>query len=201
MTITTRSPIQPRNRAKGRRAFTLVEVMIGASLGSFILAAVLSSFLFLGRSGANLINYTEMETQARKALEYFAEDTRQASAVTWTSSTAVTMIVNSQSIYYTYSSGTFTRRVEEPVGTVISTMTLLTGVQEPTTANPFFRAYNINGTQITDFSTATARTTANNTTKQIQISLSASRSNTTVTTATNIVLSARYVLRNKRITV
>lgn len=177
---------RPRHPSRG---FTLVEVMIGATLSSFVLAAVLSTFLFLGRSGANIRNYTDMETQARKALEQFAEDTRQASAVTWASSTSVTLVVNSTNIVYSYASNSLTRTAAGTSTTLLSGITAFS-----------FLAYTINGTAITDFSTATARTTANSTTKQIQISLSAARSSQTVATATNIVLSARYVMRNKRVT-
>lgn len=187
MTTTTRSRA-PDSRHRGR-GFTLVEVLIGATLGSFILLGVLTTFLFLGRSGANLRNYSDMESQARKALETFAEDTRQASAVTWASATSVTLVVNSANITYAYASGNFTRTAN---GT---TTTLLSGI---TTFS--FLAYSITGTAITDYSTATALTTANGLTKQIQISLSAARSTTTVNTATNIVLSARYVMRNKHVT-
>ena len=191
MTTTTLSRHRKSNdRVRG---FTLVEVLIGAALASFVLAGVMSTFLFLGRSGANIRNYTDMESQARKALEMFAEDTRQASAVTWASSDSVTLTVNSVGITYAYASGTFTR-------TASSTTTLLTGIKTPTTTSPFFRAYTINGAEITDFSSTSALTTANNTTKQIQISLEAERTSQTVATATNIVLSARYVLRNKRVT-
>ena len=164
--------------------------MVGASLASFILAGVLSTFLFLGRSGANLRNYTDMETEARKALELFAEDTRQASAVTWVSADSVTLVVNATNITYTYASGSFTRQVSTGAAS-----TILTGI-----TNFSFLAYTITGVAITDFSTAAARTSANGTTKQIQISLSAARNTATVATATNIVLSARYVLRNKRVT-
>ena len=166
-----------------------MEVMVGASLATVVLAAVLSSFLFLGRSGANIRNYNDMEGQARKALELFAEDTRQASNVFWSSSTSVTLTVNTIPVVYTFSGGSFTRTRNG------SSTTLLTGV---TTFS--FLAYTITGAAITDFSTAAARTAANNTTKQIQISLSAARTTQTVATATNIVLSARYVLRNKRVT-
>jgi hypothetical protein len=130
-----------------------------------------------------------MEAQARKALELFAEDTRQASGVTWTSSESVTLVVNGTSITYSHASGVFSRTIG---GT---TSSLLTGI---TTFN--FLAYTISGTAITDFSTAAARTSANGKTKQVQISLSAARTTQTVATATNIVLSARYVLRNKAVT-
>lgn len=189
MTTITRSQNRPEARRRGVRGFSMVEVMIGGALASIILAGTLSTFLFLGRSGANLRNYNDMEAQARKSLEIFAEDTRQASSVTWTSGTSVMLVVNAANIYYSYASGNFTRK------TSTGTTTLLTGI---TTFN--FSAYDINGSGITDFSTTEARTIANNATKQVQISLSAARATQTVTTATNIVLSARYVLRNKKVT-
>ena len=189
MTITTHSPNPSDARVHSARGFTLVEVMVGAALASAVLVAVLTTFLFLGRSGANLRNYNDMEAQARTSLEIFAEDTRQASGVTWTSSESVTLIVNATAIVYSYASGKFIRK------TSAGTKVLLSGI-----TNFTFSAYDINGSAITDFSTSTALTTANNSTKQLQISLSASRTNMTVTDATNIVLSARYVLRNKKVT-
>lgn len=177
--------ITPSPRRKG---FTLVEVMIGATLSSFILAGILTAFLFIGRSGQNLRNYNDMEAQARKALEQFAEDTRQASSVSWASATSLTLTVNSVNITWSFASGALTR-------TAASAQTMINGI---TTFS--FEAYTINGTAITNFSTSSARTAANGQTKQIQISLEAARASTTVTTATNIVLSARFVLRNKRVT-
>lgn len=103
MTTTTPSPARNRirqgrptlPRSPGAGGFTLVELMIGASLASFILAGVLSTFLFMGRSGANVNNYNDMEAQARKALEYFAEDTRQASGVVWSDANTVALTVGS----------------------------------------------------------------------------------------------------------
>lgn len=191
MTTTTQSPI-PKHRRKA--GFTLVEVLIGASLSSFILAGVLSSFLFIGRSGANVQNYNDMESQARKALELFAEDVRQASAITWsaTSSTDITLTVNTASVIYVYDSGarTFTRRTDT------SSQTLITGI----TAGTFvFKAYNVAGTEL-PLATAANRTAAGSSTKQLQISLETSRTNQTVVAATNTVLSARFILRNKRVT-
>jgi prepilin-type N-terminal cleavage/methylation domain-containing protein len=154
MTTTTLSPTRKR---ASRRGFTLVEVMISAGLGAFLLAAVLSTFLFMGRSGTNLQNYSDMEGQARQALEAFAEDVRQASAITWNSNVSMTLTVNSASVVYEYDSSAKT------------------------------------------FSSSD-RTTANSSTKQVQISLEASRTNTTVVAATNTVLSARFILRNKVVT-
>ena len=166
--------------------------MVASTLASFVLAGVLSTFLFLGRSGANLRNYSDMETQARKALETFAEDVRQASAISWTSATNVTLTVNSVAVAYTYDSGagTFTR------GVAGSTTTLITGI----TANTFsFKSYNVAGTEM-PLVTAANLTAASSSTKQLQISLEASRNTKTVSSATNLVLSARYILRNKIVT-
>jgi Tfp pilus assembly protein PilW len=90
-----------------------VEVIIGSSLATFILSGVLSTFLFMGRAGANLWNYSDMESQARRSLELFAEDVRQASAISWTSSTAVTLTVDAVAVSYAYDSShrSFTRTV------------------------------------------------------------------------------------------
>lgn len=168
--------------------FSLVEVMVGATLSTAILAAIIAAFLFIGRSGSNIRNYSDMEAQARKALEQFAEDTRQASSVTWTSSDSVTLVVNSVTVTWSYASGVLNR-------TDTTTRKMIDGI---TTFG--FQAFTINGAAITDFSTTSARVAANGQTKQIQISLEAARNTQTVTTATNIVLSARFVLRNKRVT-
>lgn len=190
MTTTTLSP----THKEGRRlaGFTLVEVLVSASLASFILAGVLSTFLFLGRSGANLQNYSDMEAQARKGLEIFAEDVRQASAITWNSSTNVTLIVNSTAVNYAYNGGT--RIFSRTLGG--TTTALITGVTAGTFA---FKAFNVAGTEM-PLATAANLTAATSSTKQLQISLEASRTSTTVVAATNTVLSARFILRNKIVT-
>jgi len=191
MTTTTRSrarkpagsPLQ-RTVAAG---FTLVEVMVGASLATFILAGVMSTFLFLGRTGANVANYTEMESQARRGLEMFAEDVRQAGSITWNSANSVTLVVNSVPVVYEFDS-TVSSFIRRDPG---NSRTLLSGI---TTFQ--FKGYNINGAEV-DLTDLTA---AGKITKQLQISLRASRTTRTVTSATNTVLSARFILRNKRIT-
>ncbi len=202
MTTTTRSPIPERARGakfhsadRTRRrtgGFTLVEIMIGAALSSFILAGVLSTFLFMGRSGTNVQNYSEMEAQARKSLEIFAEDVRQASAITWASSTTFTIVVNSANIDYAYDSATagFYRRA----GGV--TRKLISGI---TPGSFTFRAFNVAGSEL-PLATAADLTAASSSTKQLQISLECQRRNTTVVAATNTVLSARFILRNKVVT-
>ena len=57
------------SRRRGRAAFTLVEMMIGTTLGSIILGGVLMTFLTMGRNGYNAANYSMMEAEARRALD------------------------------------------------------------------------------------------------------------------------------------
>jgi Tfp pilus assembly protein PilW len=184
--------------------------MIAAGIAAFILAAVLSSFLFLGRSGANIQNYSDMESQARKALELFAEDTRQASAVTWLTNNQIRLTVNGNPHTYTYASGTLTRTTV--IGGNTKSTVLLTGIIAPiartdtnaATCTPFFRGYNINGVEFTAIQyaspSAAELAAASSGTKQLQISMEATRHSKTVVAATNTVLSARFILRNKRVT-
>jgi Tfp pilus assembly protein PilW len=172
---------------------SLVELMVSSTLAVIILSAVLSMFLFLGRTSANVINYAEMEAEARRGLEIFAQDTRQASDLIWNSRTSVNLTVNSTEITYSYnaSDGSFTRTL---AGT---TTTLIQGIKSFT-----YTGYMITGAKvdISDLSTAMKREAASDVTKQIQLYVLASRDTVSVTTATNTVLSARYILRNKRVT-
>lgn len=63
------------------KGFTLVELLIGATLSAAVMAAVFSSYLYLGRSLARLANQQTLETEARRALGYFTQDVEQATGV------------------------------------------------------------------------------------------------------------------------
>ncbi len=201
ITIPRHAPERPFRR----RAFTLVEVLIGSTLGAIVLAGVLSAFLFLGRAGVAVQNYSDMEAQAREAMETFALDVRMAYGVSWSISggeangVTITVEENGDEARYTYvydsTAGTFSRQRTHPSAGDVRV--LISGIKR----NPevdFFTAYKID-TQRIDFSTTTA-TAAANMTKQIQISLEAERLRTTLGAATNKVVSARFVLRNKKVT-
>lgn len=204
MTTTTPSPA-PRPRG-GARGFTLVEVIISSGLAAFILTAVMTTFLFLGRSGVNVQNYNDMEAQSRRALEQFAQDVRQASEITWNAAGTSTASIGGQSISLKWEDGaSVTLTVDgNPVTYVYAgnqqgfyrlastrNATLVTGI-----VTFEFKAYSITGSSLslTDLAAAGRQT------KQLQISLEAQRANRTVARATNLVLSARYILRNKRVT-
>jgi Tfp pilus assembly protein PilW len=189
-----------RPRAQRRRAasagFTLAEMMIGATLGSFVLLAILSSFLFMGRSGANAYNYVGMEQEARRGLERFSEDVRMASGVTWTSNTRVTLTIpqatgsgtDSVIYYYDSTSGSstyqcFLRQGPDPITGVSTTATLIHNVQ----------TFEFDRWMLG----ATGQATNDLGTKQLQIRLTVRKASVTAVAATNLVISARYILRNK----
>src|SRR5687767_13905380 len=95
------------------RAFTLVELLIGVTLATVVTIAVMSTFLMIGRSGANIQNYSEMETHSRRALEELSQDVRMAKDIFWTSPQSITVVVkdnyldavdpsNRESVTYAY---------------------------------------------------------------------------------------------------
>lgn len=185
MTIST---IRSKSRLSG---FTLVEVMIAASLGTMVLAGVLSTFLMLGRSGANVANYSVMETQARRALEEFSQDLRMASGITWNSTSSITMTVPNNyaptsgvvTYYYDSTGQTFNRRPKDSLS-ASGTTTFIRNV----TTFTYSRYDRINNPATLD-----------PTTKRIQLNMTASTAGVTRTVpgASNIIVSASFILRNK----
>lgn len=186
------SRIEAQRRHRG---FTLVEVMIAASLSAILLAGISATFLMMGRSGYNAANYSMMEAESRRALETFSEEARMSSDITWNSSSSITLKVvqDSGTYYVTYTydsatSGATARSFYRKLGNAASTETPLVLVRNVTDFS--FRRYKVvNGV---DYTAANDLET-----KQIQITLRSTRTGVTTVAATNAVLSARVVLRNK----
>jgi Tfp pilus assembly protein PilW len=180
----------PDRKRSGTRAFTMLELLIATGISSVILVGVLSAFLMIGRTGYNASSYSIMEAEARRALDTFSIEARMASNVTWTNSSSVTLTVLSSTsnysvTYYYNSAEKAFYRVLGPAGSTAGRMTLIRDVED----FAFRRFKVVNGS---DFA-------ANNDleTKQLQIMLRTVRSRTTTVDATNAVLSARVILRNK----
>lgn len=51
---------------------------MATGLSGFVLAAILSSFVFMGRSTLGIANYSAMNTESRHGLEVFGRDVRSA---------------------------------------------------------------------------------------------------------------------------
>lgn len=83
--------MKPRHR-NPQAAFTLVELMIGAALSAALMAAVLSTYIYLGRGLARLANQQTLETEARRTLGYFTQDVQTASGLTDTANLSATRV-------------------------------------------------------------------------------------------------------------
>lgn len=170
--------------------------MIGATLGSIVLLGVLSSFLMLGRSGARLSNYQDMESQSRKALEEFAQDVRMASAITTNSASSITLTVtdnyasNGGQVTYAYGSVTiggtsYTNVFYRRPGNTSSAAAATVLMRNVTTCT--FNRYDRLG----------AATASDSSTKRVELSLKSSITSATTATATENAIGATYVMRNK----
>jgi len=99
-----------------RAGFTLVELLVGVTLSGMVMAAVLSSYIFLARNFARLSNQQVLGAEARRTLTYFSRDVQAATGISGTpSATSVTLTLPTSSgtttVAYAYDSaaGTFTR--------------------------------------------------------------------------------------------
>jgi len=202
MTISTRSI--PKHGYPARSAFTLVELIVAMTLSSIVMAGVLSTYLYIARTGYRTSDYTEMEAQSRRGLEVFARDVRSANSIVWNSTTSITLTVPTATVdtvtyVYQYNSdvGTFTRTC---ISAGTPTETLMSGI-EP--SSPGLRGYKLTTDPLTKYPYAvdmTNLTQASVDTKQLQLTLHLNRVHPMVARTTGNVISARFILRNKRVT-
>jgi len=127
-------------RHRSRHGFTLVELLIGVSLSLMVMAAVLSSYVFLARNftrslgvvftttsnSITLVNRPSLETQGRQTLAYFSQDVRMASGIVGSpSDAALTLTIptatGSTTVAYSYDAvnQTLTRTWSGMTGQVI----------------------------------------------------------------------------------
>lgn len=190
--------VEPGSRAIA--AFTLAEVLIAATLSTFVLAAVMSSFVFLGRTGFRTSSLSELETEVRRGVETFAEEARLARDVHWNSAQSVTLTLPSGSpattVTYGYDSDSRSSTYQtfyRVVGDATSTQARTALIRHLATDFAFKR-YKL------EPASGTSNVAANDTeTKQLQIVLRAERTSGSIAAADQSVTSARYILRNKRV--
>jgi Tfp pilus assembly protein PilW len=82
-----------RGHIKSNAAFTMAELLIGATLSAMVMAGVLSSYIYMGRSLARLANQQTLEAEGRRTLAYLNQDVRMASDITVTPQTAPSFYV------------------------------------------------------------------------------------------------------------
>lgn len=96
-------------KLQATRGFTLTEVLVSTMIAGIIMAALLSSFLFIGRNLTRQANYQILEAKGREALTYLRRDFALAQSVksgTTPSGNTVTLVMNSTGgeVTYTYDS-------------------------------------------------------------------------------------------------
>jgi hypothetical protein len=150
-----------------------------------IMTAVFSSLIFISRSCVATSDYADMDRQARTGLDVFAREARMASGVANFTATSVRLTVptgaGSYNVDYAYVAGD--RTFYRAYGTSDQSA-LITGV------DTFV---------LRRFTLLQAEATNDLETKQLQIELRAVRSGGARAFASNNVISARYILRNKAV--
>lgn len=181
------------------RGFTLVEVMIGSTLGAAVMAAALSSFVFLSRNLSRQANYHSLEAQGREALTYLRRDLALAQTVkngTTPTATAVTLVLPAGEVTYTYDSAALKLRRQADFG-VNRDFSLLKGDFCSCTAFAF-DYYTTTGGAST--SPIEAGVNVPYSIKQIQVrfTVETPASFSAATRASYDTVSARYLIRNKQ---
>ena len=184
--------------------FTLVEVLIGASLALMIMTAVLTTYVSLGRNftrslGISSSNQPSLEAQARRTLAYFIQDVRMASGLSGTPSvSAVTLTLpagsGTMTVAYSYDSaaGTLTRTPSTGSALVLHSRLLSCN----------FRYYDTSGNPYDSGSspyTTAFSTSSSSGIKQLSLGFTAQAGSSTNGTLTQLYRtdSPRVLLRNK----
>lgn len=174
---------------------------MAAGLSTFLLAGILSAFLLVGKAGFASSNYSEMEGQLRTALDLFGDEARKAADIRWHDERTITLaVVTATSARYlaTYAydpdprsptHGSFYRVLGDRDSTQPRRV-LVRGVA-PDFA---FQRFKLETPTSSD---NVARSDLE--TKQIQVTLRAARGGTQAPASTQSAISARYILRNKRV--
>ena len=184
MTITTqRASLHSQGRRKS--GFTLPELLITLVISSIILAAVFSSYIFLAKSCISILDYSDMDTEARESLEVFSREARQAQDISGFSVNGCTLTVpmlgSSYTVDYSYVSAD--RTFYRAYGTS-QQKALITGID----------AFSLQRFNLNHVAAANDLET-----KQLQLDIRSERSGNPKFRATNNVLSARFIMRNKQV--
>lgn len=193
MITSTIQPIRPTTNPAGRaRGFTLVEVLVGSTLASFVLAGALSTFLMLGRSGMNVAYYSQMETQIRRSLETFSQDLRMAGNVTWNSASSITLTVIDS-----YTTVIPVNTVTYAYDSTAKNFYYVPGSDGTATTGKVVLLNGVSSFTFTRFNRLDTAAATDADTKRIQVSLNASYGRQTLVGSSQSALSASFILRNK----
>lgn len=180
-------PLSPaRLTARHTRGFTLPEMMISIVLMAIVLSMTASAVLALAKGSQSLVNYSEMNTESRFALENLGRHLRSASDVISVSETTFQIKrVNgsgaTEEIQYVHNPSTRT-----------FTMNNLSTGETDVLLN------DVNSLTLNYYTLRQDPTTAPLEVKHIQLEAELTRDVLTLTNR-NYIISARFMLRNRRV--
>ncbi|MBE2212322.1 MAG: hypothetical protein IAE82_00510 [Opitutaceae bacterium] len=171
---------------------SLVELVISMAIAATVASSVFGSFLLLARSSLIGAAYVDMDREARAGLEIFARDVRSADNVDTFTANGVRLHLpafgTTPAQWVTYSYDPTAKSFYRNRGAA-GERELLRGIEVF-----ILKRYSIQQNALTG---EPLEATNNLETKQIQVQLRAMRTGAARATATNNVISARYILRNK----
>lgn len=179
----------------------MVEVMVATTISMFILASSYATIMSLAKGSQSMINFSEMNSQTRVALEMFGRDARMASDVTTATANTLTvekkLYINSINAYrncsityaFVSAANTFRRTVIRlDTGATLEDRILLYDVDE--LKFTYYSLINPNDPWVSPI--------ANNNleVKHVQLEAKLQRNVLNIDN-TNYIISARFMMRNK----
>lgn len=186
-----------RVKASSCKAYTLVELIVTTGLLGVVMVSIVGTFMVFAKGSKGLAAYSEMSQQSRKALELFALDMRAAEDVTQADQYNVTIVIPENSYYsgesvdYVFDEefGIFSRVEHDKEGNLTSNAILLDGVEQF-----MFGFYDPLG-QALEYSQESLLLSI----KSVQIDSEMLRK-VSKAEATDYIISARFMLRNRPLT-
>jgi len=186
------SPYSPyaEMKKRGRRGFTLVEMMVTVTLLGLVLVTIIPTFGVFARSIAGLGNYSAMSRDSRSGLELISRDFRAAEDLTLANSGEVTLVLPADAgggtVNYKYniSEESFVRTAVPDSG-ITSEDKLFLDVKEFSMVY-----YNKRGDDVTEEASILAEA------KSVQMNAKLVKKVLT-TDNTDYIISARFLMRNK----
>ena len=75
-----------------RGGFTLIEILFATAIAAFILAGVMTSYIFSVKGFRGLSDYNQMQADGRRALDWFGRDVRFGMGISsWSSNSVVVL--------------------------------------------------------------------------------------------------------------
>lgn len=186
-----------RGRQSRRRAYTMVELIVSTGLLGLVMVSMVGTFMVFASGSKGVAAYTEMSQQSRKALELFARDIRSADDVRVATPHNVLVSLPEDAYYYGGSAqytfdqdlGIFSRIIRDLSGAVSSNEILLDGVEQFA-----FGYFDPLGQPLNDEQESLLLSI-----KSVQIDAEMVRT-ISRTDATDYIISARFMMRNRPVT-